>query len=534
MIELKEINKMKKLLIILIGLVVLSSCDDFLAEEPLSEMSVDQFFSYPTHAYNAVNILYRSGVTDYYKTGVYSGSRAMLGGYMTGLFDNDYKGQEFHVQHSQNLTLNGDNLGSYFDGAWDGCYKAISRCNLAINNIPETPDLSDAEIKNLTAQTKFFRAYNYYFLVKTFGDVPLIMDPYSSLENIYVERTASSAVYAQIVEDLKYAVEQGGLEDVAMPINGFRVSKGSAATLLADVYLNMSGFPVQDNKYADAATVAKSIINSGNYSLIENGATESESAYNVIRTSDVEDEYMYSIEYDASIDESYWQPAICYPTEATSWGIFAYSITNNAYRPTNELLWIYDDVKDLRVQNKQFYHSSLTYEEDGAEVTKTFETAPYIWHTDDALFQTGQNNKDIAIYRYAEVLLIAAEAIAKTEGVTAEAIGYLTDVRARAYWQTDRSEVEAELAGLSVDEFVKEVWTERLRELALEYRIWADVQRTHMFPVTTEANKGEVNFVDVVGHTTIWGKTFDEKHLLFPISENERQRNPNLAQNSGY
>ncbi len=525
---------MKKLLLLILTLGVLASCDDFLQEEPRDEMSVDQFFSYPSHAYNAVNILYRNGAPTFYRTGVYGGSRAMLGGYISGLFDNDYKGQEVHVQHSQNLTLNGDNLAGYFDGAWDDCYRAISRANLAIANIATTPDLTDAEIKQLEAEARFFRAFNYFYLVKTFGDVPLILEAYSSLENLYVERTPAAQVYTQIVTDLEYAVNQGGLDNVPMHENGFRISKASAAALLADVYLNVSGYPVQDNKYADAASAARSIINSGNFALIANGATEAESAYNVMRTSDTETEYIYSIEYDASIDGNYWQPAISYPNSATAWGIFAYSITNNAYKPSPELLAIYDADNDLRVQNKQFFHSSHTYTVDGEEVTKTFETAPYLWHNDNALFETGQNSKDLVVYRYAEVLLIAAEAIAKSEGVTNEAIGYLADVRSRAYWQTDRADIVAEITGLSADDFVKEVWKERLRELVLDYKIWSDVQRTHMYPVTDTATKGEISFTDVVGHTTIWGKTFEEKHLLFPISENERQRNPNLSQNTGY
>ncbi|MCF6333172.1 MAG: RagB/SusD family nutrient uptake outer membrane protein [Draconibacterium sp.] len=525
---------MKKIPIVLLSFVVFASCNNFLTEEPRSEMSVDQFFTNPAHAYNAVNILYRSGCTDFYRTGVYSGSRAMLGGYISGLFDNNYKGQEVHIEHCQNLTLNGDNLSAYFDGAWDACYDAISKANLAINNISQTPDLTDAEKNRLIAQAKFFRAYNYYYLVKTFGNVPLILKEYSSLENLYVERSPSSQVYAQIVKDLKFAVEQGGLNDVAMPKNEFRISKGSAAALLADVYLNMSGFPVQKNKYSDAASVARAIITSGSYSLIANGTCENKSAFNVMRQSNIEDEYMYSIEYNASISSNYWQPSICYPSEATSWGIIKYSITNNAYKPTKELLWIYDDANDLRIQEKQLFHSSLTYLNDKKEITKKFETAPYLWHDDKALFETGKTNKDMVIYRYAEVLLIAAEAIAKTEGVTSEAIGYLADVRSRAYWQTQKSDIIAELTGLSIEAFVEQVWTERLREFSLEYKIWSDIQRTHKYPVTSETNKGKVSFVDVIGHTTIWGKTITEKYLLFPISENERQRNPKLTQNPGY
>ena len=204
------------------------------------------------------------------------------------------------------------------------------------------------------------------------------------------------------------------------------------------------------------------------------------------------------------------------------------------FKPTKELLCIYDSVRDLRIQEKQFFHSHLTYVNDSAEITQYFETAPYLWHDDVALFESGRTGKDLVVYRYAEVLLIAAEAIAKTEGVTPEAIGYLADVRSRAYWQTDRIEIIAELSGLTEEKFIEQVWIERLRELALEFKTWTDIQRTRKFPVTSEENKGQVEFVDVIGHTSIWGNTFEDKHMLFPISENEIQRNPNLSQNSGY
>src|SRR5690606_7541898 len=119
--------------------------------------------------------------------------------------------------------------------------------------------------------------------------------------------------------------------------------------------------------------------------------------------------------------------------------------------------------------------------------------------------------------------------------VTGEAINYLAQVRGRGYWQVGVPAIEASLAGLSPEEFVEEVWTERLRELVFEFRTWFDVQRTRKYPVTDEANPGEVSYVDVVGHTNPMGSTYEEKHLLFPLSTNELQRNPSLGENNpGY
>jgi hypothetical protein len=132
-------------------------------------------------------------------------------------------------------------------------------------------------------------------------------------------------------------------------------------------------------------------------------------------------------------------------------------------------------------------------------------------------------------------LLIAAEAIARSEGVTPEAVNHLAEVRSRAYWKTDPAQIQAELQALPANEFVEEVWEERFRELVFEFQTWYDIVRTRKYPITSAAANGEITFVDVVGQMNPWGRTFAARHLLLPISEAERQRNPSLGeQNPGY
>lgn len=508
------------------------SCEDFLTESPKSDLSWNTNFTNPTHAYNAVNILYRNGAPTFYGNGgVYIGPTATYGGFMSGFFDNEYKGQEVIADYSQKLSITPVNIANQMDGIWDGCYTAISRANTAIQGIAVTPELTEEETNTLLGTALFFRAFNYFYLVKTFGDVPLILEPYTSLENIYLPRTSTSEVYTQIVQDLVSAVSK--LPNKAFTENGHRITRTTAEALLADVYLTMSGYPVQSNHYADAANVARSIINSGHHRLIENGSTPENSAYNKIRTIDDDVEYLYTYEAETSIS---WNslPQISMPNKAATWGIFTYSITNNAYRPVKEYLNVYDSIPDLRMHERQFFHTKYTYTKDGETITETFPHSPYFWFDEDAMFVSGRGGRDVKIYRFAEILLIAAEAIAQSEGVTQEAVKYLTDVRARAYHTTPRTTIEASLSGLSKEEFIEEVWIERMRELPFEMRIWSDIQRTRKYPVTDESNKGTAEFVDVIGAVNPWGQTFQEKHLLYPLSNNEMQRNPELVQNPGY
>lgn len=528
---------MKKILyysLLSISLLGLNSCDDFLKEEPRSQISVDQFYLTPADAISAVNNLYRTGFPSFYNAGsAYMGPTVMYGGYISGLFDNQYKGQEKFVQDAQNLAIDAVVNNGNILSVWQNCYVAIGRANNAIKYIPTTPALTAAEISRLTAEARFFRALNYFHLVKMFGGVPLVKDPYESLENLYVEKSTEEAIYNFIVEDLKFAVEQGGMADTQMAKNNFRVTKGSASALLADVYLNMSGFPLNANKYAEAATVAKSLINNANYALIQNGATPELSAYNVLRTSDTQNEYLYVIEYDATISNGGWRPTYCFPNEAATWGEFTYSIACNAYRPVTQILTAYDNVNDLRAQEKQYFHTKYTFTKGvrKGETVNFVDVTPYFWFEPEALYTTNRSQKDQVHYRLAEMYLIAAEAIAQASGVNAEAVDFLATIKARASMNKTKAQIVTELSGLSKDQFIKEVWTEKLRELIFENKIWNDITRTRMYPT---AVNNVFTFVPFVGAQNPWGKTFAAKNLLLPFPNDEMQRNPKLVQNTGY
>jgi hypothetical protein len=531
---------MKKIIFGLIctGLLVAStSCESFLEEKPRKEMSTEQNFSSAAHAHNAVNGLYRKGVPMFYADGgVYMPQRATHGGFISGFFDNEYKGQEVICDYSQKLSITSGNISGQLDGVWDEAYGAISRANSAILYIPTTPDLTDAEKNRLVGEAKFFRAFNYFYLVRYFGDVPLILEPFESLDGMYVARTATAEVYAQIVKDLTEAIP--ALPAEAFCNNAHRIGRYTAETVLAHVYLQMSGYPLQANSYAAAASAARSVIGSGKHSLIPNGETPETSAYNIIRTVDDNPEYIYNIEFVTGISTNNGRLQTSMPNISSTWGVYKYSITNNAYRPVKEYMNVYDKDKDLRAQQDQFFSYSITYEKGGETITYEIPAdkspAPHLWYEENAALNTGNCDKDFTVYRYAEVLLIAAEAIAQSEGVTAEAVKYLADVRARAYHTTPRAEIEASLSGLSKEAFTQEVWKERMRELVFEFRTWDDIQRTRLYPVTSDSKPGEATFVNLIGAVNPWGQTFKDTYLLWPISANELQRNPSLIQNPGY
>lgn len=524
-------KKTSKIIAIVIFLLTICSCQDFLEETPRDEISVNQFFTQPDDVRSAVNQLYGAGALTRYVSGDFQINQA-LGGYLSGLFTNE-RTERIGPAEANNLTLNGSNLDAYLFSYWRDVYQTIGRANTAIKYIPQVEELSEglstAEANSLMAEARFFRAFNYFALVRDFGDVPLILDPFDSTEGINVPRTASTTVYDAIVEDLKWALDNGGLVDITFPNNEFRITRGVVATTLANVEMQRAGFPVNVGveAYQRAASAARVVINSGQYALIPNGDTSESSAFNVLRTSENTSEHVFSIELDAQFKQS---PYVSWSSSRS--GNFPGTTVDPylAYLPDAQYVSFYDPTDDLRIQNRQLWYTSIDI--DGTEFPfPNGIYGPYTWFDEIPLFETGRGGKNLNVNLFSEVLLIAAESIARSEGVTAEAVGYLADVRSRASITLTRDLIVTQLSTLSADAFVEEVWKERLRELPLLFKIWPDIQRTRLFPVSTSA--GEVDFVNVVGHTSPLGATFQDIHLLLPIAVTVKQRNPEITGN-GY
>ena len=191
------------------------------------------------------------------------------------------------------------------DKVWDDCYRGINVANGAIKHMPEVP-MDQATADRLTAEAKFFRAFNYFYLVKTFGAVPFYTDPYELAENMELPRTETSTIYNQIESDLKDAMNV--LPEVTFAANGHRITKYVAA--MTDVYM-------YQHKYAEAAETVRIVVNS-NHKLTTNDDLAMNSAFNKLRSTDDLDEAIYAYEYDNQISPSNWLPTYAFDGDASS------------------------------------------------------------------------------------------------------------------------------------------------------------------------------------------------------------------------
>ncbi|MDR0430372.1 MAG: RagB/SusD family nutrient uptake outer membrane protein [Tannerellaceae bacterium] len=517
---------MKKIIYFFVCVTLLSvtACDNFLDENPKDKLTSTAYYQTEAQANANVNRLYWRGVIERYANAgsAYLGPKATLPGMLTGYFTNSYEGQEIVCMYSRQLTRQNysTNLAGTVNDMWDPCYQAISIANGAIKHIPEIA-MSENVKSRLVAEARFFRAFNYFYLIKTFGDVPMPTEPYESLENLYLERTPVATIYELIESDLRSAVDV--LPAVKFS-NGHRATKYAAAMLLSTVYF-------QQGKYADAATYSKIVVESP-HALTSNDDLAMNSAFNKLRTTDDLDEAIYSVEFDEGIRSGSFWPTYSFNSGATA--VFTkYSIFERVYGPIDRFLNIYKE-DDLRIQPNQFFHWEYTNPVNGAEWKSELAGCWYYFDA-DAMLNSGKATKDWNIFRYAEALLVAAESIVQSSGVTAEAAGYLAEIKARADMKgKTAAQYVSELQGMSKDAFIQECWTERLREFPLEFKIWDDCVRTGMFPVISQTEKGKVTYVKLIGATNASGATFKESDLLWPISVDELQRNPKLTQNPGY
>ena len=526
--------------------LVTSSCTDFLTENPLDEKTTGQFWRTESDAQTAVNALYFGGVPYLHNIDVDGGwtpKATMWGGVMSGLFVDKRKDRTF-TNASEGGNFNIESFDATSQKMWTEFYIGISRANFVIANIPTmTEVLSESQIANFVAQGKFFRAYAYYYLAKEYGDVPYIDEPYMSLEGIYVERTPVAQVYENIEADLLDIIEGNALPNIAFYDNNGYVTRPMAQTLLANVYLQWAGAPVNGGNeyYTKAANMALNVINGGQHALIHPDGTTNDlnSAFNVIKTTKSSNEIILAKEYNQTsynVGNTYAVRSI--GKDAFQWkdaadeSVFkpGGDVLYNAYLPSDLLINSYHP-SDIRNMEKQFFFRDYT---DGTGVSHTLNNVGnWAWFDAGSLINGRNGDYNMPIYRYAEVLLIAAEGLART-GNDGDARGYLNQVRRRAGLADETA---------SGDALIQAILTERFHEFPLEFKIWDDIRRTRLYPEADGMQSGRLQWVPLAtaaiqnkpeGSTAV-GK-IPEYALLWPIPLSDMQANTALEghQNPGW
>jgi starch-binding outer membrane protein, SusD/RagB family len=515
--EFKIFRKVGSILLVT-ALIFVSGCKKFLEERPPSNLSEGAFFTIPDHAEAGLVSVYANMRFIGNDGGIFSSTWQLLEA-PTGTSTTE-TAQNSDLNNLYSLTYDGNT--QHVINYWTGLYRVIANANLVIEKVPLITPMDENQRKKIIGEAKFLRAWAYFYLVRLWGDVPLILKLQTATsEDFFPERAPKETVYAKIIEDMQ-AAEAAGLP--WMDVSG-RVNLAAVKSQLAIVYLTMAGQPLNKgaSHYKLAADKAKEVIDYAN----ANPATINLfTTYMDLHKETLENrlEHIFMLQYHVLVAGNPMGNMLPNFKPVT----FAGPGGTGSTIPTPSFYNSYEP-GDLRAKNQEgFFYTSYYTNGNGAP----FELgAPYIFKHFNTISSgysgiagTRNNNLNVPLIRYAEVLLVYAEAQNEVSGPTLDAYNAFKRIRDRAQLTTPL------MATYTKDTFREAVWRERWHELAYEQITWFDMVRLRK--VYNETTNGFDNFVGHINKST--NRPLQEKHLLFPIGIQEMKNNPNLKPNPGY
>lgn len=408
-----------KYILLLFFISTFFSCKKFLDVKPKESISDQQTIFDKVSAEEAVRGIY-SALAD----GSYYGTGFQSIGYLSG--DNIvWTGSQSQIQEFINHKVSAEN--STIGGAWISIYRTISRANYVITKVEAVDDpLHTTALKNqLIGEAYFLRALSYFDLARTWGGVPIILNPTNnSSDNIGIPRSSLADTYAQVLKDLETA-------EPLLPatINRFRATQKTVWALKARYYLYRSD-------WAKAEEYASKIIGDAfNYKLLKpynsffaNGARGTE-------------ESVFEIFYNGTTEvnghRGQWQPQTNGGTRQWAPNDAFVALVNDPLIGGNRNTLVAKD-------NQNRWYGNLYYRTPSSDPT--------------------------FVIRAAELYLIRAEARAQQDNLP----GALLDLNA----VRDRAGLAPSIA-VTQSEILLAIENERRIEFALEPHRWFDLVRTN-------------------------------------------------------
>ena len=351
-------------------------------------------------------------------------------------------------------------------GIWSDSYAAINRDNEIIASVPTATGLSNTERNEIMGEAYALRALEYHNLVKLFGGVPLVLQPETSVaEAAKATRSSVAAVYTQILADLAQAEHLITNTDQTR-----QMSVGAAYAIEARVRLYQGDWAGAEAAAAKVEAMGYSLDPDFSDLFSANGSDTPEDIFRVIFTPAQYNEigYYYLTKSLGGRYEVAPTASIITAFDSTSGGKIA------SYHPANQ-------------------RASASLGKSGSRAYA-------------ARYATSIGAEHVHVIRFAEVILIRAEALAHLGRLT-EAVDEINLIRVRA------GEAPEADTGRTQADVLASIAAERRLELAFEGDRWPDLVRT-----------GQA--------TTVLGISADQ--TLFPIPQHDIDTTPGLTQNPGY
>lgn len=443
---------------------------------------------------------------------------------------------------------------------WKNLYKIVQECNILMNRC--TPEIAGDDYAAMTAEGRFFRALAYYYLVETFGPVPLLVEENNGVIT-YAERTPEEDVYEFMIEEME---EVKGVLDMTS-VSAGKVTDAAVHHFLGKLYLTRGYKPfARENDFADAARTFDVLVEGSDYGLQDSFASlfDEENQGN--------SEVIWAIQY--GLDKNYrgggnpQQAQFCFNITALEPDMFIkeqkdYSGASRKYWVNPKAHELFSDPEsdtryDATFQREYYVNNPESADfgklgiyfprwndnsgdDRGAVRCYTFKIGgEYDWYPQstalkvlegasdrmpmiskfrDTKIQWGEGgSREDVIFRLGDTFLLCAEAYLGA-GDTEMALRRLNRIRERAAKDAGAYN-KMKLDAVDIDV----VMDERARELMGEHDRWFDLKRTGtLLSRVPQWNPFVVKY-----------NNLNKNHLVRPIPQDERNKVEGLSQNEGY
>ncbi|KAB7732998.1 RagB/SusD family nutrient uptake outer membrane protein [Rudanella paleaurantiibacter] len=437
--------------------LALTGCEkDFLTVVPETALSSATFFTKDTDFQQAVNGAYvplrpMFNERAWILGEMHSDNTYYARNVLFGAVENTQNVADFAVPKSNGVTPNDNVLWMYRFS-----YQIIARTNEILSRIDNVTFTSQDVKNNVKGQAHFLRAFAYFQLVRHYGKVPMHLTPVTGREDAAAPLASVDEGFAQVIKD---ATEAAKLLPKKAAQEAGRATSGAAKTLLADVYMIQK-------KWADAEAQLRDVVNNDTYRLMP----DYNDAFSFTSANKNNAESVFEVQYlegAAGFNGNHIYRFV--PTPITAAELAPITGTSNPQPlsgennniPTPDIIAAYEP-GDKRLDASIGYVTlSQSLRDDKRYPYIKKYARPHAQHNN-----TGQN---WPVYRYAEVLLLLAEAL-NEQGKTGEAIPLLNQIRTRAGLAATTATSQTALR--------EAIFRERRVELAFENKRWFDIVRT--------------------------------------------------------
>lgn len=499
---------MKRIYILMcmtVACIYLTSCDSLLDVDPSDQYSTETFWKTEEHAHAGLMGCYNALLP-------WRSLHTMEFDMLTT------NGMPYNEANGTQAISKGEHLSTtaLIASLWTNCYTGIGRTNTFIDNVVSV-DMDETGKAQMVGEAKFLRAFYYLNMADKFGGVPLITEAPNADKHAELPRNTKEEVVAQIIKDLDDAIAV--LPDSYASADLGRVTKGAALALKARTLL-------YNERWADAAMVAKEVMNSGKYQLFD------DYRHFFSEANKHNAEVIFNIEtkipeYPTDYDQNIWRL--------------------NRPAPLKELIDTYLCADGKTIQESSLYDPAKPYENRDPRLLKSIVCIgyPYLGKiiTKEDVVTTGFGLKKYTSYeddvsiplversafnfiliRYAEVLLTYAEAQNEANGPDNSVYDAINQLRLRQ--DINMPEVPE---GLTKDQMREVIRRERRIELTFEGLYYSDILR---WKTAEKENNGMMHNYEGI---EVVKRSFNpNRDYLWPVPYNQTVLNNNLKQNPNW